>query len=220
MDMDMDMDMGMSNMSNILTLALQSLIHPPNFAYYGDLHEDDGWGRAFGSHRDSNALDRSNWEVITTNLLERFPEDFEIEGSSHWAVGWVVTLRVRVLVDPTKGIVHTNLTDAFRAVAEWKEALDTHCAADEEHWSELEYDEAITYLQSEIPYCWSREHDEDMPEHLLDAVIDAIIDEYGTYLDGIPSDAIEEAVEEKWIEGLIADATALHPNQTALPLQC
>ncbi|MBA3355866.1 MAG: hypothetical protein H0U18_08000 [Pyrinomonadaceae bacterium] len=205
---------------DILTLAEQSLEHPPNYAYYGDLHEEDGWGSAFGQHRDSDALDRSNWEIITTDLLARFPDDCAIESSNHWAVGWVETLRVRITINPTAPITLTNLTDAFHAVAEWKEKLDDYPVADEEHWSQLEYDEAVTYLESEIPYMWNRNHEEDMPEHLLENTIEAIISDHGTRIDDIPSSAIEDALHETWIEGLIADANAAmhHPGQTNLPL--
>ena len=198
--------------------AKQSLEKPEYFAYYGDLYEEDGWGRAFGQHRDSDALERSNWQVISTDLKERFPDDIVEESASHWAVGWVETLRVKVLIDPEKGIEEDNITDAFKAVIEWKDALADYPVADEMHWCELEHDEMVEYLDDEIPLIWSREHDDDMPEYLAEAVMRKVFEHHSTP-DDIPYKELEEMVEETWIEGLIADATAINENQLEMELK-
>ena len=121
--------------------AAEALRRPEHFAYYGDLDESDGWGRAFGVHRDSDVLEISNWETISADLAERFPDDWTSESSSHWAVGWVEEGRVRVLRDPDADIAEENLTEAFLAVLDWKERLDEYPVADEEDFSRREWED-------------------------------------------------------------------------------
>lgn len=202
----------------MLEEAKASLEHPPDFAYYGDLHESEGWGRAFGQHRDSDALQRSNWFIISTDLKNRFPDDIHEESANHWAVGWVETLRVKVLIDPEKEITEDNITDAFKAVLEWKYKLEDYPVADEEHWTELEHEEMVNYLNDEIPYIWNHAHEEDIPEYLTQAVMEKAFERFGSTPDDIPYKELEALVEDIWIEGLITDATQLHPNQTEMEL--
>ncbi len=144
------------SLDNPLEAAAEALERPQNFMYMGDLDESDGWGRAFGQSRDSDALEASNWRVITADLLERFPDDFAVERSSHWAVGWVDEGRVRVLVDPSAGIVAENLTDCFRAVLAWNEKLDGYPVADESDWCELEWE--MNHPEGDR-YCYSEDDD-------------------------------------------------------------
>lgn len=150
--------------SDPLELAKASLQRPDNYAYWGDKSESGGWGRAFGQSRDSDALERSNFEVITTDMLERFPDDFAIERDNHWAVGWVETGRVRVLKNPDDEITLDNLTDAFHACLEWKAKLDNYPVANEEHFSELEWREFTEFVFSEAPIYWREfRPDDEMP---------------------------------------------------------
>jgi hypothetical protein len=108
----------------------------PYYAYFGDLPLGETWATTFSHHRDSDDLDESNWEVITNDLIDRFPEDTQIEGSSHWAVGWSESLCVRML-DENK-----EPTEAALAVIEWKEALEHYPVADEEDYSRREWETA------------------------------------------------------------------------------
>lgn len=176
-----------------LEAAELSLEHPPDFAYFGDLHEEDGWGRAFGVHRDSDALERSNWQVITEDMRERFPDHFTTESASHWLVGWVETGRVRVLEDPSQEIAEDNLTDAFRAVLDWKEKLDGYPVADEEHYSELEWTDFREWVESEAKYAWGREHEEELPEALLGRVLELVSEECSS-ADDLPYEVLERAI--------------------------
>ncbi len=112
----------MSN-SDILDAARESLERPADFIYYGSFHEEDGWGRAFAQHRDSDVLDRSNWQVISTDLLTRFPDDVHIESANHWAVGWIETLRIRVTTQPSL-ITVDSITECFHAVLAWQDKLE------------------------------------------------------------------------------------------------
>lgn len=178
-----------------LDAAGAALEHPADFAYFGDLHEEDGWGRAFGVHRDSDALERSNWQVITEDLRERFPEDFTSEEYSHWLVGWVETGRVRVVRQPELGVSEENLTDAFLAVVEWRERLNSYPVLDESRYSELEWSEFQKWVEAEASYTWTRDHEEEVPETLLGRVLEVLSADYCRPED-ISSDALKQAMSE------------------------
>ena len=101
-----------------------------SFAYYGDR---EGYLIALSQHRDSGALERSNWSVITEDVLS-VPDtgvsdfgDAAIERASHWAVGWAEYLLVR-----------PGSPAAIRA-QDWLNRLENYPVANEEHFSELEY---------------------------------------------------------------------------------
>jgi hypothetical protein len=97
-----------------------------SFAYYG---EREGWLIVLSQHRDSDALERSNWDVITADMLARFPDDAAIERQNHWAVGWTETLLVR------------PGSPALAAAEGWTAKLADYPVADEEAFSELEWSE-------------------------------------------------------------------------------
>jgi hypothetical protein len=97
-----------------------------SFAYYG---ERDGWLIGLSVHRDSDALERSNWRTIVPDMLAQHPDDAAIERVSHWAVGWVDYLLVR------------PGTAAADAAQTWAVKLDGYPVADEEDFSALEYAE-------------------------------------------------------------------------------
>jgi len=52
-----------------------------------------GVGIGISKHRDSDAMDRSNWDYVIEQLNERFPDEtpapWNIAHLGHWAVGWV-----------------------------------------------------------------------------------------------------------------------------------
>jgi len=97
------------------------------FVYYG---EREGWLIALSQHRDSEALDRSNFAVISADLRGRFPDDVAIESTSHFLVGWVEYL----LVSPDNA-------DAVAAAEAWRDRLADYPVADEMNLSEIEYAE-------------------------------------------------------------------------------
>lgn len=72
----------------------------PSSAYLGN---HGHWIVAASKHRDSDAIQRSNYDYIHTQLLERIIEAghtekqhdiIRVEDFSHWAVGWVHYLLV------------------------------------------------------------------------------------------------------------------------------
>ena len=96
--------------------------------------EEQGWqGVAIGPvghHRDSDALGRSNWAVVYADLYDRFGSDVDEVSFGHWAVGWVAELAWNV--------GNAELADAVEA---WESALADYPVADDEHFSELEWED-------------------------------------------------------------------------------
>jgi hypothetical protein len=90
--------------------------------------------------RDSGALDRSNWQVISGDMDKRFGDSVAVERSSHWACGWVDYL----IIDPADG-------EAVKAAQGWLDTLASYPVADDEHFMQLEHDEAMEYC-SQVPY--------------------------------------------------------------------
>jgi len=97
-----------------------------SFIYYGNR---EGWLIALSVHRDSDALERSNWEIVSEHLIRECGDDVAVERMNHWAVGWVDYLLVR------------PGSSAIEPALKWKERLANYPVADEEHYSMLEYDE-------------------------------------------------------------------------------
>jgi len=80
--------------------ALAEALTPPE-NYWGSITDlvEQGWAQVWGRHRDSDLLEVSNYEYVLTFLNEKYEvnEDFTVEGSSHWAVGWTDQILVRAL---------------------------------------------------------------------------------------------------------------------------
>lgn len=138
-------------------LAKQSLVKPDYFGYWGNDDMFITWGFVgIDRTRDSNILEISNFEVITKDLMEKYPDDFRIENYGHWLSGWVDRLCCRVLKN--KGEINQeNITEAFRAAMEWHKKLSDYPVASENDYSEREYEAAIEFIQ-------------DLPNSILDLV--------------------------------------------------
>lgn len=122
-------------------LRKQCVQRPSSFAMFDKLDREwfceGGWGfTPIGTHRDADTLTRSNWEVIKDDLLERFPDAFIVFHTSHCLVGWYDHLAV-----------DTSNDAAMEALAEWTRALESYPVASDEHWSELEWNEACEYWE-------------------------------------------------------------------------
>lgn len=118
---------------------------PDNYGEYdsdpGAPLYNNGWrSLGFSVHRDSDILERSNWEVISRDLTERFPNHVKIIGAGHWAVGWVDSLRVH-LHNPITGRDLPKGYEALEAAYEWHRKLGDYPVADEDHYSDLEMKE-------------------------------------------------------------------------------
>src|SRR5690242_17226204 len=123
--------------------AKEAIKRPSDFGYSGDRSLFETWGMTgITVCRDSKPLEKSNWDTITSDLLERFPDECEVMGSSHWAVGWSDELICQVYDDDG------DITKCFEAVYDWAEKLSEYPVADDEHHSKLEYEDTLETLKS------------------------------------------------------------------------
>ena len=134
----------------------------------------------FSVHRDSDALERSNWRVITKDLTQRFQDDCRITRARHWAVGWIEHLVVRVLtpgtdvdawwrearkpVDERAMDLQACFTPAYEAAMEWKHKLERYPVADEDDYSGERHAE----LRETLTSCFgvAEEHADEVLAHL------------------------------------------------------
>lgn len=119
--------------------AVECLKRPDDFGWFGGDEMFVTWSFA-GINLLKNAddvLNESNFHVISTDLMNKFPDDFDIVGSNHWAWGSIDQLRVRVLKNDS-GVAYENLTEAFKALMEWHETLMDYPVADEYDFSDRE----------------------------------------------------------------------------------
>lgn len=90
-----------------------------------------------GQHRDSDSLTRSNFVCGLAALGgEDSEETVVVVRESHWAVGWVEWIAI-----------HQDNEAALRAADEVMESLEEYPIVNEDHWSELEWDEVSTYWE-------------------------------------------------------------------------
>jgi len=89
--------------------------------------------------RDSGVLERSNFEVIKADI-ERIPEPkgwkhddapVQVLRFGHWACGWFEVL-----------CVHEDAEPQLRALDEWHKALEDYPVADDEDYSNREWEQA------------------------------------------------------------------------------
>jgi len=202
--------------------------HPED--YYGSITDlqDQGWIASFVKHRDSDHLDLSNYETVLTDFSEKYElnDDYRVEGSSHWAVGWLDTLMVRALqckcedwedahitVHPdreSRGLklwrCHTCGTDfgiasvrpIFYSVAEYKERLEEYPVLDEEDFSRREHEELMEYLDQEVS-AFVRQHEGDTIAEDWEPDKDAIFQ----YLFDVHSVSHIDELDNAWIEDAV-----------------
>ena len=109
-----------------------------------ELHDADQWSVIYTHHRDSGLLDQSNAHVIE-KALEPFTEgddpDVVFESHSHWAVGHIDGLSLRVFDQ------HGEITPAFRAYHELATALDDYPILDESDYSNREFEATLDNIK-------------------------------------------------------------------------
>ena len=95
---------------------------------------DSEWGAVgmgpVGQHRDSDALERSNYTVILKDLRDRFGDAVDDVRFGHWGVGWIEEI-----------VFDASRIDVVAAVDEWIGALSNYPVANDEHFSQMEWDE-------------------------------------------------------------------------------
>jgi len=150
----------------LVKAATEALTRPDSYATSDD---QLFWthGLTIGQHRDSDVMDRSNYERISEDMRTEFPGDIYVQHYSHWAVGYGETLVVRVLRDPNDDITPENITAAFTVITAIADALRSdYPVYDDSHYTQLEYDEQREQYEAEwgsMLRCYWDE-DEDGPE--------------------------------------------------------
>lgn len=83
-----------------------------------------------GQHRDSDTLTRSNFRSAL-KALGGETDTVLVVHEGHWAVGWVEWIAI-----------HQDNHEALRRADKIVAALEDYPVVNEDHWSELEYEEA------------------------------------------------------------------------------
>lgn len=82
--------------------------------------------------RDSQTLERSNWHVVTTDIAAVAQHDeTDSHCMGHWACGWYEIF-----------LIHESDAAALECADKWAAVLAEYPVASEDHWSELQWDEA------------------------------------------------------------------------------
>lgn len=93
----------------------------------------------FGQHRDSDALERSNF-ACALEALGGETETVIVVRESHWAVGWVEWIAI-----------HQDDGKALKIADELNERIEDYPVVDDSHYSDLEWTEAADYWESLTP---------------------------------------------------------------------
>ena len=190
---------------------------PPNLGLSSDSVAYRTHAPVIAQHRDSDALQRSNFAVVRDDLLDRFeywttghspqcghpaavaagasgalcdcPPDVVVETFRHWAVGWTETWLVRVDAQRVRSTDLIEPTRAWLAAVEWLEALEAYPVADENHLGDLEYEEAWSYVADEL----------DGPEGgWTEAVWQRLLEDSSLHLSELSHRDIEQALAYVW----------------------
>lgn len=172
--------MDISNYS-ITKLAEMAIQKPEDFGYWGPEDMFSTWG--FAGHDESGMsknLEKSNFHVISEDLIERFPEDFRIEEYKHWACGWVKRLTCRVFNEPGN-FLEDNITEAFKAAMDWHNKLEDYPIADETHYYDLQAEDIVSSIM-DLPKYIVNMIDEDIYDWPF-KIIECLEQEMGIYID-------------------------------------
>lgn len=156
--------------------ALIEATTPPE-NYWGSITDlcRQGWAQVASKHRDSDQLEISNYETMLKHYTEKYElnEDYRVEGSSHWLVGWTDCILVRALQcecedwedasfrllagnlwecescyrgGTTLGMLRPIFIDAYDFACR----LEDYPVLDEEDFSLREYEDMMEYLEQEV----------------------------------------------------------------------
>jgi len=141
---------------SIEELATMALKKPEDFGYWGSEDMFKTWGFSGIDDTAQSILEKSNFEVISKDLMERFPGDFRIETYKHWVVGSIDRLVCRILLSESD-VTESNISPAFIAAMEWQERLMEYSVADEGDYFNKEYESVIESIK-------------ELPSYLLDLI--------------------------------------------------
>lgn len=154
------------------------------FSYFGDTPIGDDWGIVYSKIiNEGNTLVESNYECIREELEERYPDDYTVEAFSHFAVGSISHIMVRLLTPEGR------ISAAGIYCAQVWEELEQYPVLDEERWSQMEMDELEDHVRWEV-----REHD--LTDEQVFDVISLLGERNITCLDEWDDDALDAAMDE------------------------
>jgi len=109
------------------------------------------------NHRDSDLLEQSNADAIR-KALEQFGDDVRLETFSHWAVGWIDAVAVRVSGPDSKE------TEAYRTLCEIIDRLAEYPVLDETDYSEREHEATLKNIKDSFYQVNEEVDSEKLPE--------------------------------------------------------
>lgn len=128
-----------------------------------DIKDSDKWGIFYTHHRDSGLLDQSNASVIAKALgpfAEGQNPDVVFESHSHWAVGYVVGISIRVYK-------RRRITKAFKTYHELERRIDDYPVLDESDYDRREYEATIENIADSA---WRLKNEYELPDDWVDEV--------------------------------------------------
>jgi len=147
------------NGADYVKLAKQALTHPSDFGWFGFDDMFVTWGFAgINKNGMEHLVDISNWDCAIAEIKREFGEDEYVENFyeapiRHWLVGSCDQLCVRVLNReiPHHEITINDITPHFKFVCDIATYLAyEYPVLDEDHYSELQYDEAAKFLEESL----------------------------------------------------------------------
>lgn len=122
-----------------------------------EINDPDEWTIVYTHNRDSGLVAQSNAAAVARTMApfaEGNDPDVVFESHSHWLVGHVDGMSVRVYRDG-------EVTEAFRAYCDLLDRLDDHAVLDDEDYSNRE--RAAT-LDNIAEAAWRLKNERDLPE--------------------------------------------------------
>lgn len=137
--------------------AFDALQKPSDFGYWGSEDMFKTWGFCgIQKHSMSTILEKANYEAISNYLKSRYPNDFRTESFTHWAVGNLEQLVVRVVDLPNDYDSHLLeehlqdegiITDAFMEVLKCHDVLRYEPVFDDNLYYSMCLDSAIELVE-------------------------------------------------------------------------
>ena len=121
------------------------------------------WCLHYTHTRDSDRVERSNGKAIAVEMLKESSDDVSLEHHTHFAVGWVDGVAVKVYGDD--GAV----TEAFQKLHELLEKIEEYPILDEDGYSSLENDELTEQMSQCIRHV-GRNFEEKITQDIVDKV--------------------------------------------------
>lgn len=105
-----------------------------------------GYYVSFGQNRDSDSLTRSNF-ICALQALGGESDTVQVVREGHWACGWVEWIAI-----------HQDDEKALAIADDLAAKVEDYPCVNEDHWSELEWNEAQDYwaslsVRDRAPYC-------------------------------------------------------------------